>query len=65
MVAAPLPPYAWLKQAERFYLCFAARRGSILQGRSTIAHALGVVLPTRGFAIISTMHKPFRSTKMA
>jgi len=65
MVAAPLPPYAWLKQAERFCPCFAARCGRILQGRSATAQALGAVLPKRGFAIISAMHKPFRSTKMA
>jgi len=64
MAAAPLPPHAWLKQAERFYSCFAARCSRILQGRSANAQTIWAVLPKRGFAMLST-HKPFRSTKMA
>jgi len=61
MAAAPLPPYAWLRQAERFYLCFAARCGRILQGRSATARALGAVLPTRGFAMLSFQQRTYHS----
>jgi len=63
MAAAPLPPYAWLKQVEWFCPCFAARCGRILQGRSASPQAYGLVRLTPYLLPLRAMHNRSEARK--
>jgi len=65
IAAAPLSLYAWLKQAERFYSCFAAHCFRILQGRSANAQTHKACAINTMRVTISAMHISFRGTEMA